>query len=101
MGHRLGLAGQLEHALPELLQVGVVGRAGDRPLVVALHEHDALPQRERHVPADVAHRAARALLVAGDQLRARREALRAGDRAETARASRRWGRPASVHIMHR
>ena len=65
--------GELEHALAELLQVGVVGGAGDRALVVALHEHHALPQRQRRVPADVAHRAPRALLVAGDQLGTGRE----------------------------
>ena len=62
-------------------------RAGDRALVVALHEHDALPQRERRVPADVAHRAPRALLVARDQLGARGEALGARDVAERARAA--------------
>src|SRR3712207_8748500 len=34
------------------------GGAADRELVVALHEHDRLPQRERLVPADVGHRPA-------------------------------------------
>ena len=42
-----------------------------RALVVALHEDDRLPQRQRLVPADVGHRAPGALLVAGDQLLAR------------------------------
>src|SRR6185312_2094116 len=55
--HPLGLAGQLEHALPELLQVRIVGRAGHSALVVALHEHHRLPQSERRVPAQVLHRA--------------------------------------------
>src|SRR4051812_11921575 len=78
----LCLLGQLDDAFAERLQVRIVGRAGDRALVVALHEDDRLPDRERHVPARVAHRAARSLLVAGDELRARREALLAGDLAE-------------------
>src|SRR2546421_5301861 len=68
IGHRLGLAGELEHAVAELLQVGVVRGAGDSALVVALHEHDRLPHGERRVPAQVLHRAPRALLVALDQL---------------------------------
>ena len=46
--------GELEHALAEALEVRVVGRAGDGALVVALHEHDRLPQRQRRVPAEVA-----------------------------------------------
>ena len=39
--------GELDHAVAELLQERVVGRARDRALVVALHEDDRLPQRER------------------------------------------------------
>src|SRR5688572_28555944 len=71
----LGAVRELQDALAEPLEVRVVGGAGDRPLVVALHEHDRLPQRERLVPADVGHRPAAALLVAGDELGAAREAL--------------------------
>src|SRR5277367_6346528 len=56
LGHLLGPASELEHALAEGLQVGVVGRAGDGPLVVALHEHDRLPERQGGVPAQIAHR---------------------------------------------
>ena len=64
--------GELEHALAERLR-GTGRRCvpGDRALVVALHEHDRLPQRERRVPADVGHRAPGALLVARDELGAR------------------------------
>src|SRR3712207_8253050 len=51
----------------EALQVRVVRGARHGALVVALHEHDRLPQRERPVPGDVAHRAARLLLVTRDQ----------------------------------
>src|ERR1019366_17771 len=51
MGNLFGLARELEHSLAELLEVGIVGRAGDRSLVVALHEDHALPQRERGAPA--------------------------------------------------
>src|SRR5438445_3915771 len=80
--HLLRLPRELEHAVAERLQVWVIGAARDRALVVALHEHDRLPQRERHVPAQVAHRAARALLVLLDQLRARGEALAARDRPQ-------------------
>src|SRR5271154_1231138 len=80
--HLLGARDQLEYALAEGREVGVVGGAGDRALVVALHEHHALPQRERRVPADVAHRAARALLVARDPLGARGEALPSRHAAE-------------------
>src|SRR6185437_835130 len=79
--HPLGLAGQLEHALPELLQVGIVGRTGHGALVVALHEHHRLPQSERRVPAQLPHRASRELLVARDQLCPRRVALGAGNSA--------------------
>src|SRR6202161_616455 len=75
MRDQLGLARHLEDAVAERLQIRIVGRAGDRALVVALHEHDRLPHGERRVPAKVAHRAARALLVARDQLVARRKAL--------------------------
>src|SRR5204862_1903121 len=80
--HRLGLARELEHPVAEGLQIGVVGAAGERALVVALHEDDRLPQRERHVPAQVAHRAAGALLVCGDQPGPRGKALAARDRPE-------------------
>src|SRR5579884_1787995 len=73
--------GQLDHAVAELLEVGVVGHAGHRALVVALHEDGGLPQRERHVPADVGHRAAGALLVAADDLLAPHEARLARDAA--------------------
>ena len=82
-------ARELEHALAERLQVRVVGRAGDRALVVALHEHDRLPQRERHVPVERLHRAARALLVALDQLLAAGEAVQRGDAVEVEAADRR------------
>ena len=93
---------QLEHALAELLQVGVVGGAGDGALVVALHEHRSLfHSASVDVPAQVAHRAPGALFVAGDQLRAGGEALGPRDRAQRARAARPSGSPASVQNMHR
>src|SRR5436190_1883754 len=87
--HLLGPAGELDGAVAEALEEGVVGRAGHGALVIALHEHDGLPQRERPVPADVAHRAPAALLVAGDQLVAGEEALLARDRRELEHAQRR------------
>ena len=80
----------------EQLEEGVVGRAGEQALVGALEEDRRLPQRERRVPGDVAHRAARALLVARDQLGARGEARlrRDGAAREVAcrgrRAARTW-----------
>src|SRR4051795_7116867 len=74
-GHRLGALGELDHAVAEALEVRVVGRAAHRALVVALHEDDRLPQRERAVPVHVAHRAPAALLVARDELGALGEAL--------------------------
>src|SRR3954453_22716952 len=74
-GHLFGALGELDDALAEALEVRVVGRPAHRPLVVALHEDDRLPQRERPVPLHVAHRAPRLLLIARDQLRAHREAL--------------------------
>src|ERR1700754_14911 len=77
-GQALRAVGQLDDAVAEGDQVRVVAHPGRRPLEVALHEDDRLPQRERLVPADVAHRAAAALLVAGDELGARRPALVAG-----------------------
>src|SRR5207237_7401474 len=77
IGHLLGLARELQHALTEALEVRVIRAAGDRALVVALHEHDRLPQRERRVPAQVAHRAPCLALVVVDQLRARGKALAA------------------------
>src|SRR5580704_1139981 len=76
----LGVGGELQDALPEVLEVGVVGHAGERALVVALHEHGHLPHRQRDVPAQVTHRAPGALLVAREQLRARGEAVGLGDR---------------------
>src|SRR3954471_9750024 len=72
-GKRLRAPRELHDALAEALQVRIVGGAGHRALVVALHEDDRLPQRERAIPADVGHRAPRALLVARDELRARHE----------------------------
>src|SRR3954468_22016115 len=86
--HLLGTVGQLDDALAEALEEGIVGRAGHRALVVALHEHDRLPQRERAVPAHVAHRAPAALLVAGDELVARQEALLARHRRQLEHAQR-------------
>src|SRR4051794_30270472 len=80
--HRLGAVGQLHHPVAEVLEERIVGGSGHRALVVALHEDDRLPQRERAVPANVAHRAPAALLVARDQLVARRKALLARDRGE-------------------
>src|SRR3984885_8708644 len=41
--HLLGTARELEHAVTELRQIRVVSGARDRALVVALHEHHALP----------------------------------------------------------
>src|SRR3954454_2429154 len=88
-GRLLGALGEHQHALAELLEVGVVGRARDRPLVVALHEDDRLPQRQRLIPADVGHRAAAALLVARDELLARREAVLPRDAGELEHPERR------------
>src|SRR5437588_7530325 len=82
ISHLLGLSRELEHAVAERLQVRVVRSAGERALVVALHEHDRLPQRERRVPAQIAHRAPRPLLVSVDQPRPRRKALAPRDPAE-------------------
>src|SRR3954468_19526135 len=78
-GQRLRARRELDDALPEALEIRVVGGPGDRALVVALHEDDRLPQRQRAIPADVCHRAPGALLVAGDELLAQWEALLAGD----------------------
>ena len=47
-----GALGELDDALAEAVQPRVVGRAGERAAVVALHEDRRLPQRERAVPAD-------------------------------------------------
>src|SRR3954454_21846711 len=88
-GHLLGPLGELEHALAEALEVGVVGRALDRALVVALHEHDRLPQGQRAIPADVLDRAPAALLVAGDELLPGGEALLPGHARELELAQRR------------
>src|SRR5436190_2056609 len=88
-GQRLRALGQLHDALAEALEVRIVGGARDRALVVALHEHDRLPQRQRLVPADVGHRAPGALLVARDELGAAREALLARDAIEFEHAKRR------------
>src|SRR3954467_293802 len=79
-GHRLRAVGQLDDALAEVLEERVVGRAAHRALEIPLHEDDRLPERERAVPAHVAHRASAALLVARDQLVATGEALLARDR---------------------
>src|SRR3954469_11764692 len=87
--HRLGALGELDDAVAEPLEVRVVRRAGHRALVVALHEDDRLPQRERPVPLHVAHRAPGLLLVTRDQLRADREALGARDAAELEHPQRR------------
>src|SRR3954466_921467 len=87
--HLLRAARQLDDALAEPAQERVVGGAGGRALVVALHEDDRLPQRQRAVPAHLADRAARALLVARDQVGARREALAARHRVELERPERR------------
>src|SRR4051794_29331833 len=87
-GHLFGALGQFDDAFAEVLEERVVGRAAHRALVVALHEDDRLPQRKRPVPLHVAHRAPAALLVAGDQLVARREALLARDRRQLEHAER-------------
>src|SRR3954452_5836751 len=79
MRQRLRALGQLDDALAEALEVRVVGGARLRALEVALHEDDRLPQGEGLVPADVRHRAPGALLVAGHELGAQREALLARD----------------------
>src|SRR3954447_23414753 len=86
-GQRLRARRELDDALPEPLEIRVVGGPGHRALVVALHEDDRLPQGQRAVPADVGHRAPRALLVAGDELLAQREALLAGDARQLEHAS--------------
>src|SRR5262249_23944354 len=52
-GDLFGQARELQHALAELLAIGVVGGTREGALVVALHEHHRLPQRERRVPAHV------------------------------------------------
>src|SRR5581483_9463473 len=87
--HPPGPLGELGDHRPEGLIPRVVGRAGEQALVGALEEDARLPQRERLVPAHLAHRAAAALLVAGDQLLARREALAPGDGGERVDAVRR------------
>src|SRR4051794_5276194 len=87
-GQLLRLLGQLDDAVAERPQVRIVAGAGDRALVVALHEDDRLPDGERHVPAHGAHRAAGALLVAGDEFGPRREALLARHLAEVLPQSR-------------
>src|SRR3954469_9412527 len=81
-GHLLGPLGELEHPFPEALEVGIVGRALDCALVVALHEDDRLPQGQRAVPPDVLHRAPGALLVAADELLAGGKALLPGHARE-------------------
>src|SRR3954453_8981116 len=88
-GHRLRALGELDDALAEVLEERVVGRPAHRALVVALHEDDRLPQRERPVPAHVAHRAPGLLLVARDEVLALREALGPRDAAELEHAQRR------------
>src|SRR5262249_24581462 len=88
-GQLPGALSELDDAVAEALEVRVVGGAGDRALVVALHEDDRLPQRQRPVPADVGHRAARALLVARDELLAQREAVLACDPGELEHPARR------------
>src|SRR5512144_1088111 len=88
----LGAPRELHDAVAEGAVERVVRRARDRAAVVALHEDDRLPERERRVPADVAHRPPRALLVARDELRTRREALRARDGAEVEHAAGRVAR---------
>src|SRR5512133_3040663 len=87
-GERLRTLGELDDALAEAFEIGVVGGPGHRALVVALHEDDRLPQRQRAVPADVRHRAPGALLVAGDELLAQREALLARDARQLEHPSR-------------
>src|SRR3954465_13109834 len=86
-GQRLRARRELDDSLPEPLEIRVVRGPGDRALVVALHEDDRLPQGQRAVPADVGHRAPRALLVAGDELLAQWEALLAGDARQLEHAS--------------
>src|SRR4051812_23731862 len=100
--HLLRPARQLDDALAEAAQERVVGRAGGRALVVALHEDDRLPQRERPVPAHLADRPPGALLVARDELVARGEALAARDRVELELAQRRVvaGDPQRQEIAH-
>src|SRR4051812_23698836 len=78
----LGALGDLDHAVAERLEERVVGAPGHRALVVALHEHDRLPRRQRQVPAQVADRAPAALRVALDHRGARREALLPRHRAQ-------------------
>ena len=82
------------HALLEQVEERVVGRAREAALVGALEEDRGLPQRQRHVPAHVGHRAARARLVARDQLLAGREARAAGEAAERRERGSRRRRPA-------
>src|SRR5919201_1149595 len=57
--HLLGAPRQLDDALAEAAQERVIGRAAGGALVIALHEDDRLPQRERPVPAHLAHRSPR------------------------------------------
>src|ERR1700739_3826401 len=73
LGDLDGTARELDYAFAEALQVRVVGRARDRALVVAFHEHDRLPERERDVPVEVVHSTPRAGLVTGDHFRPARE----------------------------
>src|SRR5205823_265640 len=75
MGDVPGALGDLGHALPEHLEERVVGGAGEQALVGALEEDCGLPHRQGLIPAHVGHRAAGALLVAGDQLGTRGEPL--------------------------
>src|SRR3954449_7368300 len=77
-----GPFGQFGDAVLEAIEERIVGRAGQAALVGTLQEHGRLPQRERRVPVQAAHRAPRALLVARDELLAGGEARSAGDRAE-------------------
>src|SRR4051794_26882894 len=79
---RQGALGELGHAVLEAIEERVVGRSGQAPLVGTLEEDRGLPQRERRVPADVAHRPPGALLVAGHERVAAGEAGPAGDGAE-------------------
>src|SRR4051794_37918516 len=81
-GQRLRPLGQPDDAVAERLEVGIVAHARRGALEVALHEHHGLPDGQRLVPADVGHRAARAVLVAGDELGARWPALLARDLGE-------------------
>src|SRR4051812_17000381 len=81
-GRRERPFGQLGHAVLEAIEERILGRAGQPTLVGTLEEDRGLPQGERGVPVDVAHRAPRALFVAGDERLAGGKARAPGDGAQ-------------------